>query len=390
MVNISTKLAGIFMRNPLISAAGPNGRNGKLLKRLAKGGAGAVVTKSICVKPFPLSSLSRPRLKKIKTGLILTDPYSDKDTTQWKKEIKIAKEAGIPVIASIQSLSSDPKDDITVLAPMMEEAGADAIELSAFGSCSNVVDFSGIGPVQDPKRTFEVTKTAKKVVDIPVITKIAPEISSFIDLVKSVEKGGADAIAMRDTIVPAIAFDINSGKPLVVRNKGLSWLPEIAGTVVRQNALGYVLEAARRSKLPIIGIGGVSSWKDAIAMIMAGATCVGICTASILQGPKIFERIKMGIEKFLLENDYKTLADIRGLGLKSVEEEWNKECATPLFAKVMVEKCNGCTLCATLCLYDAIKMMDQQAQINQNNCSGCGLCESICPVQAIELILCKK
>jgi dihydroorotate dehydrogenase subfamily 1 len=390
MVNISTELAGIFLRNPLISAAGPNGRNGQLLKRLAEGGAGAVVTKSICVKPFPLSSLSRPRMRKIKTGLILTDPYSEKDTRQWKKEIKIAKEAGIPVIASIQSLSSNPKDDIKVLAPMMEEAGADAIELSAFGSCSNVVDFSGIGPVQDPKRTYEVTKTAKKVVDVPIITKLAPEISSFIDLVKSVEAGGADAIAMRDTIVPAIAFDLDSGKPLVVRNKGLSWLPEIAGDVVKQNALGYVLEAARRTKLPIIGIGGVSSWKDAIGMIMAGATCVGICTASILQGPKIFERITIGIEKFLLKNDYKTLTDIRGLGLKSVEEEWNKEGTTPLFAKVIAEKCNACSLCASLCLYDAIKMLDQKAHIDQNNCCGCGLCESICPVRAIELVLCNK
>ena len=389
MVNISTELARISLRNPLISAAGPNGRSGKLLKRLAEGGAGAIVTKSICVKSFPFSALSRPRMRKIKTGLILTDPYSDKNTKEWKKEIKIAKEANIPVIASIQSLSANPKDDIGILAPMMEEAGVDAIELSAFGSCSNVVDFSGIGPVQDPKRTYEVTKTAKKVVDIPVITKLAPEISSFIDLVESVEAGGADAIAMRDTIVPAIAFDLDSGKPLVVRNKGLSWLPEIAGDVVNQNAMGYVLEAARRTKLPIIGIGGVSSWQDAIGMILAGATCVGICTASILQGPRIFERIAIGIKKFLSKNNYKTLDEIRGIGLKSVEEEWNKDFVTPLIAKI-TNKCNGCTLCANLCLYDAIKMIDQKANINQNNCSGCGLCESICPVSAIELVHSKK
>ena len=142
--------------------------------------------------------------------------------------------------------------------------------------------------------------------------------------------------------------------------------------------------------MPIIGIGGVSNWKDAIAMIMAGATCVGICTASILKGPKIFESIVTGIEKFLLENNYKSLADIRGLGLKSVEEEWSKEFATPLYAKVNANNCTGCELCADLCLYDAIKMIDQKAHINQNNCSGCGLCESICPVNAIELVLYKK
>jgi len=390
MVDISTEILGILLRNPLISAAGPNGRNGHLLKKLAEGGAGAVVTKSICVKPFPISALSRPRLNKVKTGLMLTDPYSDKEAKQWKKEIEIAKEAGMPVIASIQSLSSDPKDDIRVLGPMMEEAGADAVELSAFGSCSNVVDFSGIGPIQDPKRTYEVTKAAKEIVSIPVITKLAPEISNFIDLVKSVEAGGADAIAMRDTIVPAIAFDLDSGKPLVVRNRGLSWLPEIGGAVVKQNALGFVLEAARRTKLPIIGIGGVSNWKDAVEMIMAGATCVGLCTATIIKGPKVFESITRGIEKFLLKNDYKTLADIRGLGLRAVEEEWNKEEVTPLYAKVIVDKCTGCTLCAKLCLYDSIKMLNKKAQINKNDCSGCGLCESICPVHAIENVIDKR
>jgi len=390
MVNLTTELAGIPLQNPIIAAAGPNGRNGKLLKRAAEGKAGAVVTKSICVKPFRLVSLSRPRLRKVQTGLILTDPYSDKEPEQWKKEIKIAKEAGKPVIASIQSLSSDPKEDIEVLAPMMEDAGVDAVELSAFGSCSNVTSFSGIGPVQSAQRTYEVTKTAKKMVSIPVITKLAPEISNFTSLLEAAEAGGADAIAMRDTIVPAILFNLETGKPLVVRNKGLSWLPEIGGSAVKANALGYVVEAARRVKLPIIGIGGVSNWRDAIEMLMAGATCVGVCTAAILNGPKIFERIVFGMEKFLVEKDVKTLADIRGLGLKYVEREWSKEKSSPLCAKVNKGKCNGCKLCATICLYDAIRIEQQKAQVEQNNCTGCGLCESLCPVNAIELILCKK
>lgn len=387
MVSLLTNLAGINLRNPLISAAGPNGRTGKLLKRMAEGGAGAVVTKSICVKAFPLGSMPRPRLIKTRTGLLLTDVYSDKDPKQWKREIKIAKEADVPVIASIQSLSADPTEDIRVLAPAMEEAGADAIELSAFGSCSNVITFFGIGPVQDPKRTYEVTKTAKEVVSIPVITKLAPELSNFLDLLKAAESGGADAIAMRDTIVPAISFDLKTGTPLVVRHKGVSWLPEIGGVAVKPNALGYVLEAARRVKVPIIGIGGVSTWEDAIEMIMAGATCVGICTAAIVSGPTIFKRIARGMEKFLVEGAYETLDDIRGLGLRRVEEIWSKEEITPFNAKVVPEKCNGCALCEAICLYDAITMVDEKAEVDKNNCTGCGLCASVCPVGAIELVL---
>ena len=384
MATLSTNFLGVELRNPLISAAGPNGRTGKLLKRLAEGGAGAVVTKSICVRAFPRDSLPRPRLTNTKLGLLLTDPYSDKSYKEWKKEIAIAKEGGVPVIASIQSLSADPTEDIRILAPAMEEAGANAIELSAFGSCSNVVTFSGIGPIQDPKRTYEVTKTAKEAVHIPVITKMAPEQSNFLDLLKSAEAGGADAIAIRDTITPAISFNLKTGKPIVTRGKGCSWLPEIGGAAIKYNTLGYVLEAARRVKVPIIGIGGVSSWEDAIEMIMAGATCVGICTATIVKGPTIFKRIAKGMEKFLVDNGYETLDDIRGLGLRYVEEIWSRE-VPPALAKVNVDKCTGCGLCESLCLYEAIKIKDGKAEVEKDSCTGCGLCVSICPVGAVEL-----
>jgi len=388
LVSLSTKFLEFNLRNPLISAAGPNGRTGRLLKKMAKGGAGMVVTKSIGIRPFPKNYLPRPRLTNTTIGLLLTDPYSDMDFREWKREIKIAKEGGVPVIASIQSLSRDPEGDIEILAPAMEEAGADGIELSAFGSCSNVVDFSGIAPVQDPERTFRVTRAAKKATGLPVITKLAPEPSNFLDLLRAAENGGADAIAIRDTIVPAISFDIKTGKPIVVRHKGVSWLPEVGGAAVKYNALGYVLEAARRVKKPIIGIGGVSSWEDAVEMIMAGATCVGICTAAIVKGPNIFSTISEGMRKFLAENGYKTLDDIRGLGLRHVEEIWSKERPEPYTAKVNHEKCTGCHLCEKLCLYEAITIDEKgKACVNKDLCSGCGLCSSVCPTSAIELSL---
>jgi dihydroorotate dehydrogenase (NAD+) catalytic subunit len=385
IMDFSTKLARLNLANPLVAAAGPNGRTGKSLKRQAEGGAGAVVTKSIAMQPIPLSSLPCPRLVRIKGGLLLTDLHSDKDLRQWEKEIKIAKEGGVPVIASIQSLSRDPVDDIVTMAPTLEEAGADAIELAAFGLCSNVATFSGIGPVQDPKRTLLVTKTAKRVVRVPVITKLAPELSNFIDLLKATEEGGADAIAMRDTLVPAISFDLKTGDPLVTRYAGVSWLPEIGGTAVGPSAMGYVLEAARRVKLPIVGIGGVSSWEDAIEMIMAGAECVGICTASITTGPTVFKRIMKGIETYLLDNDFESLDDVRGLGLRRLEETWASKQPHLSCASIDQEKCTGCGLCESVCLYDAVTMIDRKAEVKADKCTGCGLCKSICPANAIEL-----
>lgn len=382
---LSTEFLGFNLRNPLISAAGPNGRTGKLLKKMAEGGAGAVVTKSIGARPFPKNLLPRPRLANTKLGLLLTDPYSEIDYKEWKKEIRIAKEGGVPVIASIQSQARDPEADIEILAPAIEDSGADAIELSAFGSCSNVVDFSGIAPIQDPQRTYRVVKAAKKATGLPVISKLAPEPSNFLDLLKAAESAGADAIAMRDTIVPAISFNLETGKPIVMRGGGLAWLPEVGGMPIKYNALAYVVEAVRRVKVPVVGIGGISTWEDAVEMIMAGATCVGICTAAIVKGPNIFSTISEGMKKFLIEKGYKSIDEIRGIGAKFVEEIWSRE--VPLLtANVIEEKCTGCRLCKNRCLYEAIVIKeDGKAFVDKDLCCGCGLCVSLCPANAIEL-----
>ena len=381
-MDLSVRIGNLELENPYIVAAGPPGVTGAALKRMASGNPGAVVTKSIGVVPSPGQRLSLSHKDRDPLSLVLTDPWSAHAFEEWcEKEIAIAKTGGVPVIVSLQAVTNTPAEDITRMAPLAAEAGADAIELSAFGSSPNVVDGSGIGAVQCPERTYKVIRAAKRAVGIPVIGKLNPEPSNLEALVKAVEEGGADAIASRDTIFPAISFDIHTQRPKVVRNIG-TWMPELSGRSIRENALGYVVEIHKRTSLPIIGIGGVNRWEDAAEMIIAGATAVGVCSAAMVKGPQIFTKLSEGLRKYLAEASV-TMADLRGTGLAGIEAV--KEMASkPLLVTIDPEVCNQCDKCKTVCPVQAIWTPDEDYNaIRQEECINCGFCRDTCPKDAI-------
>jgi len=382
-MDLSIRIGDLELENPFIVAAGPPGVTGASLKRMASGRPGAVVTKSIGVVPSPGQRISLSHKKKDRYSLVLTDPWSNHSFEDWcEHEIAIAKEGGVPVIVNLQAVTDTPAEDIARMAPLAVEAGADAIELSAFGSSPNVVDGSGIGAVQSPRRTYEVIRAAKKAVNVPVIGKLLPEPSNLIDLVKAVEEGEADAIASRDTIFPAISFDIHSRQPKVARTIG-NWMPELSGRAIKENAIGYVVEIFRRTKLPIIGIGGVSTWEDAVEMIIAGATGVGVCTAAMVEGPRIFPKLVKGLGSYLQDQGL-TMEELRGSGLEGMAQV-NEMARQPLLVSIEREACNQCDVCYTVCPVQAIRRADGYNWIEHEECIQCTFCLNYCPTDAISV-----
>jgi dihydroorotate dehydrogenase subfamily 1 len=382
-MDLNIRIGDLELENPFIVAAGPPGVTGASLKRMASGGPGAVVTKSIGVVPSPGQRVSLSHKIKDRYSLILTDPWSAHSFEEWcEREIAIAKQGGVPVIVSLQAVTHTPAEDTARMAPLAVEAGADALELSAFGSAPNVVDGSGIGAVQDPKRTYEVIRAAKKAVGVPVIGKLLPEPSNLIDLVRAVEEAGADAIASRDTIFPAISFDIQTRRPRVARTIG-TWMPELSGRAILENAIGYVVEIFRRTRLPIIGIGGVRSWEDAVEMIIAGATGVGVCTAAMVEGPAIFPKLVKGLAKYLQDQDL-TMVQLRGTGLEGMRQV-NDLALQPLLVSIDRERCNQCDICYTVCPVQAVRRADGYDYIVHEECIQCTFCVNNCPTHAIDV-----
>lgn len=190
-------------------------------------------------------------------------------------------------------------------------------------------------------------------------------------------------INIRDTFFWAMRFDIDSGRPLLVPVASSYWL-DISGSALKPIALADVMEARRHTDLPIIGTGGVSNWQDAIEMIMAGATIVGLQTAALIEGPYVINRIVAGIENYLESKGYESIEEFRGLGIKKTEEEQK----TPRKYSVQLEEilCDGCGKCEMSCIYDAIAMKNGKPVIDYKICRNCCLCSIVCPTNAIKVV----
>jgi dihydroorotate dehydrogenase (NAD+) catalytic subunit len=134
-------------------------------------------------------------------------------------------------------------------------------------------------------------------------------------------------------------------------------------------------------QLPIIGIGGVSTWEDAAEMIIAGATGVGVCTAAMVEGPRIFRKLVTGLDKYLNEQKV-TMDELRGTGIEGMRQV-NEMALQPLLVTIEPSLCNQCNICQTVCPVQAVRQGDGYNYIVREECINCGFCVANCPENAI-------
>lgn len=360
MISLAVDIRGLKLRNPIMPAAGPIVRDADSILKAAKGGAGGLVTKTISVEP---AEVPRPNMAKIDKSLLNAETWSEDPPEKWLKDWfpEVKKKSNLPLIASIGYKA----EEIGELAPKFVAAGADALELSTH--------YLG----HDPAPMVEATKAAKEKVDVPVFVKLSPHVVDISKFAEAVEKAGADGVVAINTVGPCLSIDIETTMPVMGAPNGYGWL---SGPAIKPLAIRCVADIARRVNIPVIGVGGVSTGRDAVEFIMAGASAVELCTAAIIRGPEIYGRIADEMSRFMRIKRYDSIEDFRGIALKHLPEE-------PLRTKVKVpelieSKCTGCNLCEKYCVYDAIRMEGGLARIDKSKCEGCGLCVSICPTRA--------
>lgn len=364
-VDLSVEIAGILLRNPTMTAPGPTTRDGITLKKQAEGGAGALVCKTISVKPgvIPRPHISVSDKRSIYLALLNTETWSDIPYQQWiKKEYKIAKEAGVPVIASEGYSAEDHRK----LGPLVEKAGVNGIEFSL-----HYVGF-------DYKPIIEIAKALRESVEAPIFPKLSPHIINPVDFAKELEKIGVDGIVAINTYGPCLHVDIETGRPMLGSKSGYGWM---SGAAIRPMAVRYVADVARAVKIPVIGCGGIMKGADAVEHIMAGASAVQICTASILHGPTIYGKVAKEIEQFMRDHGYDSIEDMRGIALKYLPKKDMLEQNPPLINSKL---CTNCRLCEKVCPYEAVRVEETgpkkfNVSIHKRKCYRCGLCVSICP-----------
>ena len=291
---LSLTLTGLKLKNPLMLAAGIMGTTGGSLKRIAESGAGAVVTKSIGLEPK--GGHSNPSMVEVDCGYLNAMGLPNPSYKNFQGEIDIAKEAGVPVIASIFGGCSLDFSEI---------AGAlcaDALELNV--SCPHAHGYGAeIGT--DPELVEDITRTVKKAANVPVWVKLTPNVTNIKDIGLAAQRGGADAVVAINTI-RGMAIDIESGYPILGNKFG-----GLSGRAIKPVAIKCVYDLYEALDIPVIGVGGISDYKDVIEFMMAGAQAVEIGSA-VGNNINIFNDISSCIESFLEEKEW-TLEDIHGM-----------------------------------------------------------------------------
>lgn len=387
-VDLSVTLAGIQLRNPVLTAAGPTSRDGAMLVQAARAGVGGLVAKTVSLKPARvprpnMQALDRAmsqsllavamhhrivRLERILVGgaygLLNHELWSDIPYQQWlEREYPMAKETGLALIASV----GYTPEELRKLAPLVEKAGVDGIEFS-----THYIEY-------DPKVFNEVAKTLKESVDVPIFAKMSPHVKDLTTFARAVERY-VDGFVAINTLGPCLHIDIETARPLLGGPGGVGWL---SGPAIKPLAVRCVADIARGTSKPVVGVGGVSSGADAVEFIMCGATAVQVCTSAILEGPTAYGRIAGEIRAFLETHGYDSPEDIRGAALPHLHEETLRVESLP--PQVDEDRCTGCGLCARSCTYTAITVDPGRgkAVVDRERCYGCGLCVSICPNRAL-------
>jgi len=300
MADITTSIAGLKMKNPVMLASGILGQTGESLLRIAReGGAGAVVSKSLGSEER--DGHGNPCVLESGHGILNSMGLPNPGIDDFGGEIRKALEGGVPVIGSI--FASDP-DDFSELGRKMEGYGAHAVELNL--SCPHA-DRVGLEIGSDPVMVRDIVKAVKSSLRIPVLAKLSPMVPDISVTAVAVEEAGGDGIVAINTI-RAMKIAPEVGKP-VLKNK----VGGLSGPAVKPIGVRCVYEMTSAVDIPVVGVGGIMTGNDALEYLMAGASAVQIGSGVHYRGITVFREVANELETFLESHGYEGLGDIIGI-----------------------------------------------------------------------------
>ncbi len=312
MVDLSVKLVGnIVLKNPIVIASGIPGTNA--LKMFVEKGVGAVTTKT--VTPEPRRGHPPPNIIRLSYGFInaigLRNPGIEGFIPELRELVEVARSHDSIVIGSV---GAGTVEGYVNVSSRLEENGVDMVELNV--SCPTAKDVYSVG--MDLKYLVEVVRETKSVLKIPVAVKLTPSYVDMGKVARLVVDAGADVLAAINTVAPATSLDINTGRPLLGNPEGFGGL---SGPAIKPIAIAKVMEIALEVDVPVIGTGGIMDWRDAVEMILAGASAVGVLSAYFTRGFSFIDDILNGLSRYMVEKDYKSIEDFRGKALEYIKKE---------------------------------------------------------------------
>lgn len=296
-VDMRVNIAGVEWKNPVTVASGTFGSGAEFSEFMDLNRLGAVTTKGVANVPW--AGNSTPRVAETYGGMMNAVGLQNPGIELFcRRDIPFLKQYDTKIIVNVCGKSE--KDYCEVVERLSGEP-VDMLEINI--SCPNVKE-GGIAFGQDQRAAESITKAVKKYAKQPVIMKLSPNVTCIPDMAKAVEAGGADAVSLINTLT-GMKIDIHR-RDFVLANK----TGGVSGPAIHPIAVRMVYEAAHAVKIPVIGMGGISSAEDAIEMLLAGAEAVSVGTANFYN-PKVTMEIIDGIREYMEEYGFERVADIK-------------------------------------------------------------------------------
>jgi len=393
MADLRSNFIGIKSPNPFWLASAPPTDKEYNVRRAFEAGWGGVVWKTLGSEGPPVVNVNGPRYGAIwgadrrLLGLNNIELITDRPLQINLQEIKAVKR-DYPDRAMIVSLMVPCEEDAwRAILPVVEETGADGIELN-FG-CPHGMAERGMGAAvgQVPEYIEMVTRWCKQYTRMPVIVKLTPNITDIRMPAEAAMRGGADAVSLINTInsITSVNLDIMAPEP-TIGDKGAHG--GYCGPAVKPIALNMVAEIARSpetANLPISGIGGITTWRDAAEFMALGAGNVQVCTAVMTYGFKIVQEMISGLEQWMDEKGVTSVDQIVGRAIPNTVD-W-KDLNLNYIAKAEIDQdlCISCGRCFAACedtSHQAILMSDDRVfTVDDGECVACNMCVNVCPVE---------
>lgn len=401
MADLSIVFAGIKAPNPFWLASAPPTDKAYNVVRAFEAGWGGVVWKTLGEDPAAVNVSSRYSAhygaNRLVQGINNIELITDRSLEINLREITQVKRDWPDRALIVSLMVPCVEASWQFILPLVEATGADGIELN-FG-CPHGMPERGMGAAvgQVPEYVEMVTRWCKQHCSLPVIVKLTPNITDIRQSARAAHRGGADAVSLINTINSITSVDLERmvAHPIVGEQ---STHGGYCGSAVKPIALNMVAEIARDPEtrgLPICGIGGIGSWRDAAEFIALGSGAVQVCTAAMLHGFRIVEDMQDGLARWMDQHGHRSLEAFRGQAVGHTTDWKYLDINYKSVAQIDQAACIGCGRCHIACEDTSHQAIASTLQADgthvysviEDECVGCNLCQITCPVEnCIEMV----
>ena len=393
MVDLQSNFLGIQSPNPFWLASAPPTDKEINVVRAFEAGWGGVVWKTLGEDPH-IVNVNGPRYGAVYSsdrtlmGLNNIELITDRPLQTNLDEIRRVKKEWPDRAVVVSLMVPCEERNWADILKQVEDTGADGVELN-FG-CPHGMSERGMGAAvgQVPDYIEMVAQWCKLHTKLPVIVKLTPNITDIRFPARAAKSGGADAVSLINTIssIVSVNLDTMSPEPSI---DGWGSHGGYCGPAVKPIALNMVAEIARDEQtrgLPISGIGGITTWRDAAEFLALGASNVQVCTAAMTYGFRIIEELTSGLSNWMEESGYSCIDDVVGKAVPNVKDWQELNLNYIAKAKIDQDLCIQCGRCHVVCedtSHQAITSKvkgKRRFEVIDEECVGCNLCVSVCPV----------